>query len=125
ILTFGPLLELALEAREVLKKEGILVRIVNARFIKPLDEAMLNHLINENSPILTIEESVVLGGFGSAVLEYLIKHSNVVPHFNQIGVPDYFRSHGARDELLGAISLTVSDIVVEHKTLIQKGSQVW
>lgn len=125
ILTFGPLLELALEAREVLKKEGILVRIVNARFIKPLDEAMLNHLINENSPILTIEESVVLGGFGSAVLEYLIKHSNVVPHFNQIGVPDYFISHGSRDELLEAISLTVSDIVVELKTLIQKGSQVW
>ena len=70
ILTFGTTIPMALEAADILEKQGISVKVVNARFIKPLDEKMLNQLFSKNIPILTIEEAVLQGGFGSSVLEY-------------------------------------------------------
>src|SRR5699024_1214328 len=92
-------------SREFLQQEGIAVRIVNARFIKPLDQDMLNMLINEDLPILTIEESALLGGFGSAVLEYIISNKKTVSRFNRMGIPDHFVTHGSREDLLEALSL--------------------
>ncbi len=61
---------MALEAAETLAEQGIQVKVVNARFIKPMDEEMLHELMKANMPILTIEEAVLQGGFGSAVLEF-------------------------------------------------------
>ena len=121
IITFGPMLDIAIQAREFLQQEGIAVRIVNARFIKPLDQDMLNILINEDLPILTIEESALLGGFGSAVLEYIISNKKTVSRFNRMGIPDHFVTHGSREDLLEALSLTAHDIVANLKTLIEKG----
>ncbi|WP_426470390.1 transketolase C-terminal domain-containing protein, partial [Salmonella enterica] len=68
ILTFGTTIPMALQAAERLANEGISVQVVNARFIKPLDEAMLHTLLQQNMPLLTIEEAVLQGGFGSAVI---------------------------------------------------------
>ncbi len=64
ILTFGTTIEMALEAAEELQKEGLSVRVVNARFIKPIDKQMMKAILNEGLPILTIEEAVLEGGFG-------------------------------------------------------------
>ena len=70
ILTFGTTIPMALEAAETLSQKGIHVKVVNARFIKPLDTQMLDKLFAAGMPILTVEEAVLAGGFGSAVLEY-------------------------------------------------------
>ena len=67
ILTFGTTIPMALEAAETLAEKGIDVNVVNARFIKPLDTAMLDEIFNSGKPIMTVEEAALAGGFGSAV----------------------------------------------------------
>ena len=55
---------------ERLEKAGVSVKVVNARFIKPMDEAYLHDLLGKNIPILTIEEACLIGGFGTGVVEF-------------------------------------------------------
>lgn len=106
ILTFGTTIKMALQAAEELQKEGKSIRVVNARFIKPLDEGMLNEILSEGLPILTIEEAVLQGGFGSSVLEYI--HDKKASHIKveRMGIPDEFIEHGSVDALLEEIGLT-------------------
>ena len=71
------MVQLAQEAAEHSAKEGINLRVVNARFIKPLDEAYLLQLAKEQIPILTIEEASIEGGMGSAVLEFYARQRRI------------------------------------------------
>jgi 1-deoxy-D-xylulose-5-phosphate synthase len=111
ILTFGPSIEMAMEAREKMAKNGISVKIVNARFIKPLDHKMLHELFKENKPIMTIEEAVLEGGFGSAVLEFASDHGYDSSLVDRMGIPDYFVEHGSVDRLLEEIEFTTEHVV--------------
>lgn len=110
ILTFGTTIKMALQAAEELQKEGKSIRVVNARFIKPLDEGMLNEILSEGLPILTIEEAVLQGGFGSSVLEYI--HDKKASHIKveRMGIPDEFIEHGSVDALLEEIGLTKTQV---------------
>ncbi|KYC95113.1 1-deoxy-D-xylulose-5-phosphate synthase [Heyndrickxia sporothermodurans] len=110
ILTFGTTIPMALEAANLLQKQGFSVKVINARFIKPLDEKMLKELLDTNMPILTIEEAVLQGGFGSAVLEFAHSHgfTNVI---DCMGIPDKFIEHGSVNELLREIGLTKEEVV--------------
>ncbi|KKB43872.1 1-deoxy-D-xylulose-5-phosphate synthase [Bacillus thermotolerans] len=106
ILTFGTTIPLALEAAERAKNQGVSVKVINARFIKPLDENMLMQLFNENMPILTIEEAVLQGGFGSAVLEFANDQGMTNQVIERMGIPDRFIEHGSVNALLEEIDLT-------------------
>nr|WP_039813533.1 1-deoxy-D-xylulose-5-phosphate synthase [Jeotgalibacillus malaysiensis] len=118
ILTFGTTIPMALEAAEKLRNEGISVRVINARFIKPLDEAMLKDLLNLNIPLLTIEEAVLQGGFGSAVLEFA--HEQKISHatIERMGIPDQFIEHGNVDQLLEEIDLTADQAVKVIRSIV-------
>lgn len=119
ILTFGTTIPMALEARKKLEKTGIQAMVVNARFIKPLDEKLLNRIFEKGLPVLTVEEGVLQGGFGSSVLEFA--HDN--GYSNQImrlGIPDQFIDHGEVHELLNEIGLTSDHIVQTIRTMLQK-----
>ncbi|MER2114957.1 MAG: 1-deoxy-D-xylulose-5-phosphate synthase [Solibacillus isronensis] len=118
ILTFGTTIPMALKAAEQLAYQGIDVRVVNARFIKPMDEVMLHEIMQENLPILTIEESLLQGGFGSAVLEFAIdkKYRNV--QIERIGIPDEFIEHGEVDLLLEEINVTAEEAVKRITQLV-------
>lgn len=105
ILTFGTTIPMAYEAAELLKERGISVSIVNARFIKPLDEEMLDELFAVGKPIITVEEAVLAGGFGSAVLEYA-HDSGVNAPIHRMGIPDQFIEHGDVEALLAEIGMT-------------------
>lgn len=120
ILTFGTTIPMALEAAEVLEKQGISVKVINARFIKPLDESMLTELLKADLPILTIEEAVLQGGFGSAVLEYA--HENNFHHatIELIGIPDRFIEHGSVNKLLDEIGMTTDHVVSKIQALARK-----
>ncbi|MEK5185491.1 1-deoxy-D-xylulose-5-phosphate synthase [Solibacillus sp. FSL R5-0449] len=120
ILTFGTTIPMALKAAEQLAYQGIDVRVVNARFIKPMDEGMLHEIMQENLPILTIEESLLQGGFGSAVLEFAIdkKYRNV--QIERIGIPDEFIEHGEVDLLLEEINVTAEEAVKRITQLVPK-----
>ncbi|WP_027963398.1 1-deoxy-D-xylulose-5-phosphate synthase [Halalkalibacillus halophilus] len=118
ILTFGTTIDLALKAAEELNEDGISVKIVNARFIKPLDEAMLSVIIKEDLPILTIEEHALQGGFGSAVLEFLETEKLNFPYIHRMGLPDHFIEHGSVDELMEEVGLTVTEVKSKVKEIV-------
>ncbi|WLR49731.1 1-deoxy-D-xylulose-5-phosphate synthase [Bacillus tianshenii] len=120
ILTFGTTIPMAMSAAEQLAKEGVQVKVINARFIKPLDENVLHELLGQNMPILTIEEGVLQGGFGSAVLEFTHDHNYSHAEISRLGIPDKFIEHGSVKELLNEIELTEEGVVKQIKRLIPK-----
>ncbi|CAM3992327.1 1-deoxy-D-xylulose-5-phosphate synthase [Mesobacillus thioparans] len=120
ILTFGTTIPMAMEAAEILEKQGVSVKVVNARFIKPLDEKMLTGILKENMPILTIEEAVLQGGFGSFVLETAHDLGYQHVEIDRLGIPDKFIEHGSVDKLLQEIGMTTEDVVLRMQKLARQ-----
>ncbi|WRP05210.1 1-deoxy-D-xylulose-5-phosphate synthase [Rossellomorea aquimaris] len=120
ILTFGTTIPMAMEAAAELEKQGLSVRVVNARFIKPMDETMLKSILGEEMPILTIEEAVLQGGFGSGVLEFAQEQGYNNAVIDRIGIPDYFIEHGSVKELLNEIGMTKENVVDRILTITPK-----
>lgn len=120
IIAIGPMLPVAEEAAELLKREGLNVRIVNARFIKPLDEAMLLKIADERLHILVLEEGSELGGLGSAILEYYSLHNKQGVPVRIIGVPDVFVEHGSIMEQRLEVGLTPERVATELKALLPR-----
>ncbi|MFC7060580.1 1-deoxy-D-xylulose-5-phosphate synthase [Halobacillus seohaensis] len=116
ILTFGTTISLALSTAERLRKEGTSLRVVNARFIKPMDESMLHTIMKEKLPIITVEEAVLKGGFGSSVLEFKEEH-NYTSWIKRLGVPDRFIEHGSVDKLWEEIGLTEENLINQVKAM--------
>ena len=94
LLAFGPMLEPALEVGELLD-----ATVVNMRFVKPLDESLVCELAQSHELLVTVDESSLPGGAGSAVNECLAAHGLSVPIVNH-GLPDRFIEHGGRDDML-------------------------
>ncbi|MBU8907738.1 1-deoxy-D-xylulose-5-phosphate synthase [Desertibacillus haloalkaliphilus] len=115
ILTFGTMIPVATEAAELLEKEGIFVKVINARSIKPLDEPMLTELAEQNTQVITLEEASVQGSFGSAVLEFFHDSGYHDMTVKRLGIPDRFIEHGSVPQLLEEIGLTTNH-VVDHVT---------
>ncbi|MFG6114391.1 1-deoxy-D-xylulose-5-phosphate synthase [Halobacillus sp. MO56] len=118
VLTFGTTIDMALEASQELKKQGISIRVVNARFLKPLDDKMLHDIMQEKLPILTIEEAVLKGGFGSSILEFAEENLYRNQSIKRMGIPDRYIEHGKVPELLKEIDLTKEAVVANLKELI-------
>ncbi|WP_153123587.1 1-deoxy-D-xylulose-5-phosphate synthase [Peribacillus tepidiphilus] len=120
ILTFGTTIPMCMEAAQRLEKQGISVKVVNARFIKPMDLDMLKDIFSTNAPILTVEEACLQGGFGSGVLEHAqeMGYHNLV--IERMGIPDRFIEHGSVDELLEEIGLTTENIVNKMTMIVPK-----
>ncbi len=119
ILTFGTTIPMALEAANLLFTKGIQVKVVNARFIKPLDTAMLDMIFATGMPIITVEEAVLAGGFGSAVLEYAHDTLRTAVPIRRMGIPDHFIEHGNVDELLAEIGMTAGHLVENMESFIK------
>jgi 1-deoxy-D-xylulose-5-phosphate synthase len=98
IIAEGNMVAIALEVCEKLKKAGRSFTLVNARFIKPLDEELLVGLSKKHKLIYTMEDNVVSGGFGSSVLEFLSRMKADVD-VRIIGYDDSFIPHGEKEEL--------------------------
>ncbi|SEM44329.1 1-deoxy-D-xylulose-5-phosphate synthase [Paenisporosarcina quisquiliarum] len=122
ILTFGTTIPMAMKAAEILSKNNISVEVINARFIKPLDGEMLRDLQARNIPIVTLEESVLQGGFGSAVIEYYNEH-NLHANVHRMGIPDIFIEHGEVNQLLEEIHITSDEIVKVVTTKVSESSR--
>lgn len=112
ILAIGDMAWPSVEAAELLAEEGLSVEVVNARFAKPLDTALIDDICSRFDKVLTVENNVTAGGFGSAVLEYIAtqpySHNvDVLVH----GLPaDDFVQHGNAEELLADLNLTSDGI---------------
>jgi 1-deoxy-D-xylulose-5-phosphate synthase len=110
LLAIGNMVPNALSAAELLKEEGIDAEVVNMRFVKPLDEKLLQSLAQRINIFVTIEDNVIHGGFGSGVLEALsrLSISNVAVKMH--GLPDEFIEHGSPQELHRMVKLDAAGI---------------
>ncbi len=110
ILALGRCVHESIKAADILKEKGIAATVVNCRFVKPLDAALISDLARQHSRIITVEENVLQGGFGSAVLECL--NDAGVSGFNlkRIGLPDMFVEHGSSATLRSKYGLDADGI---------------
>jgi 1-deoxy-D-xylulose-5-phosphate synthase len=110
-LAFGSLLGDCLRAAEQLEEEGLDVGVVNARFLRPLDADLIRRAVESCGFVVTVEESTLQGGFGSAVLEAANDLGLPTQHIRRLGIPDRFIEHGERGELLADLGLNVPGLV--------------
>jgi 1-deoxy-D-xylulose-5-phosphate synthase len=114
ILAYGSMVSQAELAAKELADEGIHVAVVNARWAKPLDANLILRLAKGTGHLVTVEDHVIAGGFGSAVLELLEQHEITDVKVRVIGLPDAFVEHGAVTilrELYGLSSAHIKDVV--------------
>ncbi len=116
ILAIGIMVKHALQAREILLKEGINPTVVNARFLKPMDEKLLNELFKEHKKVVTIEDNVVTGGFSTNINKFIIDNKYDIEITN-IGLPQKFIPHGNADEIYDSIGLSPLKIAEKIKSL--------
>ena len=104
ILAFGPVLHEALKAAEVLD-----ATVVDMRFVKPMDEVLLQELAQSHQAFVTVEEGCLMGGAGSAVLEFVSRDVLVMPVL-QLGYPDEFIDHGDQKKIAQDLGLDAAGI---------------
>ncbi|CAD7781859.1 1-deoxy-D-xylulose-5-phosphate synthase [Candidatus Methanoperedenaceae archaeon GB37] len=119
ILAIGHTVMPALQAIEQLQEEGFYPALVNARFVKPLDKTLLREKAPEFRAIVTIEENVLMGGFGSAVME-LLRDLNINIPVYRVGLPDQFIEHGGQNILRGKYGLDKEGIYEHVKKVFLK-----
>lgn len=124
IVACGAMLQQCLDAAELLKEEGIDVAVINARFLKPLDEKLISQLFEECRFVVTAEEGALMGGFGSSVLELACKHGWDTRIMRTLGIPDAFVEHGERGELLADLGLDPAGIASTCRGLHERFTSV-
>ncbi len=121
ILALGSMVEVALGAAELLERDGISAMVANARFAKPIDRELIRLAAERAGFILTVEENVLAGGFGSRVAEFLEQEGLRSIELLRMGLPDVFIKHGAREVLLEELGLTSRGIAERIKAAYPVG----
>ncbi|MEC9105826.1 MAG: 1-deoxy-D-xylulose-5-phosphate synthase [Candidatus Neomarinimicrobiota bacterium] len=124
VLSVGPLCYNVERAAEVLHNNDISVEIVNCRFIKPMDESYLKSLIERFENVVTIEEGVVIGGFGDGVSSWLLENG-FQGQIKRLGLPDSFVQHGKREELLSEVRLDENSIIKTIQSLVNTSTDIF
>jgi len=115
VFALGSMLMPALAAGELLLRDDIYTEVIDARFVKPLDEEMLTEKAKKFKAIITVEDGTVKGGFGSAVCEFLQNNIEHPPNVKILGLPDKFLKHNKRDKLLAMCGLSPEGIAKSVK----------
>lgn len=110
ILAIGKMVETGYEVAEELNKQGNSITLINGRFVKPLDEDLIKEVAEKHSLIVTIEDNVKTGGFGSCVNDVLIENSYKGQILN-IAIPDVFIEHGNVDQLFKQYHMDTNGIL--------------
>lgn len=120
IIAIGTMVNPAIEAAQNIEREGISVGVVNARFVKPLDRELIGNLVRKVKRIVTVEEHVLNGGFGSAVLEFLSTLNLAGLKVIRIGIPDSFVEQGSQDYLRKKYGLDSNGIEKVVRSLMSR-----
>lgn len=120
-LAVGPMVYKAKKAAEILAESGIMATVINMRFVKPLDKAIIETMAVSKKLLVTVEENVLAGGFGSAAAEVLadgdlLKHTSLI----RMGIADTFVEQGTHDELLEICNLQPEQLAYKVKERIKK-----
>ena len=117
LLSFGPIGKYVIEASEKLGLEGIEIGHFDMRYAKPLDTGLIDNILSRYDSIITIEDGAQLGGFGSAVAEYVASKGVAVP-VTIMGAPDMIVEHGSQRELHDEVGIGPDGIIAEVKKSI-------
>jgi len=117
IIAIGNMVDVGMKVRAELAKENIDIEVVNARFVKPLDGELLKDVFSRHKKVITLEDNVITGGFGSAILEFM--NQNKITDVDLIvhGLPDKYVEHGTPDELFRDLKLDangIKEIIKDH-----------
>jgi len=105
IVAYGAMVAPAMATAGLLQEKGVRAAVINARFLRPLDEALILPMAERIGRVVTMEEGALAGGFGAAVVEILNDHQVLVPVF-RIGIPDVLVDHASPDQSKQALGLT-------------------
>lgn len=122
LIAVGSMVQQALTAAEQLTKEGIDLSVLDARFIKPLDREQIISLAEATPFVVTVEENVLQGGFGSAVLELFNDVGLQVPVV-RLGIPDAFIEQGSQEQLYASLGLDAEHIAIRIRKLVKMEGQ--
>jgi 1-deoxy-D-xylulose-5-phosphate synthase len=122
ILSIGHPGNFALEAAEDLKSKGMDVAVYDMRFVKPLDEVMLHEVFSKFDQVITVEDGCLMGGFGSAVIEFMGDHGYSA-QIKRLGVDDRIFEHGSQPELYEEAGFSTAQIAAQAEKLIKKAKQ--
>lgn len=111
IIAIGSTVKPSLRAAEILAEYGVQAGVINARFIKPLDEKLLLAEIKKYKRVITVEEQVLAGGFGSAILELINDNGIRGVNLRRLGLPDHFIPHGSQEEIRSLYKLDCQGIM--------------
>lgn len=118
LIACGSMVHPAFQAAQTLRGEGIQATVVNARFVKPLDEELILRVARRTGRIVLAEENAKAGGFGDGVLELLAAHDLRHVQVRQFGIPDHFIEHGAPDILRKLCGLSTEDFAAAARDLV-------
>ena len=97
IIAYGSMVSAATETAKLLKNKGISSCIINARFVRPLDQDLIIPLVNKLNKVVTMEEGTLIGGFGSAIVE-MLNDNDINLNVYRIGIPDVLVDHASPDQ---------------------------
>jgi 1-deoxy-D-xylulose-5-phosphate synthase len=119
ILTIGHAGVFAAEAIQMLEKDNYSIAHYDLRFVKPLDEELLHKVFNSFKHIITIEDGILQGGFGSAVIEFMCDNA-YTSTVKRLGIPDKFIDQGTQPELYRECGFDAGGIVKQVKSMVKK-----
>ena len=118
ILSFGHPGNFVVEANKQLEKEGISVAHYDMRFAQPLDKEVLHEIFKKFNKIITVEDGILKGGFGSAIIEFM-SDNDYNAHVRRLGIPDFFIEQGTQEELIAECGFDKDGIVKSVKDLLR------
>jgi 1-deoxy-D-xylulose-5-phosphate synthase len=119
LLALGSMVRPALEAADRLAAKGISAAVVNARFVKPLDRALIPELARKTGRVITIEEHALMGGFGSAVLELFEELDLTRVQVKRLGIPDLLVEQGTQASMRARFGLSAEGIQAAAESLVK------
>lgn len=125
LLALGSMVESALQVHDLLKAQGVNVRVVNMRFARPLDARMILDSLSKSRFLFTLEEHVATGGFGSKVLEFLEQQKVTDVSTHRFALPDHFIEQGNRDVLFGHFGLSPEKMAAKVLSQIRTKDSVF
>ncbi|MBI5197861.1 MAG: 1-deoxy-D-xylulose-5-phosphate synthase, partial [Nitrospirae bacterium] len=120
LLAIGRMVYPAMEAATILREEGLDVGVLNARYVKPLDQSLILETVERYKGLVTVEDGCLAGGFGSAVLEFLESQDLVGIPVRRLGLPDQYIEHGSQKELWRLCGLDAQGIADSVRTFVRK-----
>jgi 1-deoxy-D-xylulose-5-phosphate synthase len=120
IIAYGSLAWQAMEAAKLLEAEGLQVAVVDARFCKPLDGAMLERVFAKGAAIVTVEDHAAINGFGTAVVEHATEKRYDTRLVTRLGLPDRFIKFASRGEQLAEVGLDAAGIARSVRAAIEE-----